>query len=307
VPRLSIIIPFSKDIQQLEESLVSVLENRPPEAQVLVILSEVYKDPYDIKEEVDFVFASFGESLPACLNLAVESSKAPVVHVVGCGMEVSPGWTDAPLELFSDPSVGAVVPCILDKADASRVLSAGVRFRTGGGRDRIGEGGLSEVLGPVSDNRFGPDLFGGFYRRDALASVGGFRASVGPVWGPLDTCLALRRLGYDTRLEPASRLYADPELFFRAPGFLQALEDERFFWRWAAEEPAAKSLINHGLLLTGETIRGLIRPDRLIRQWTGRLLGALSAGSQPATHADTLPFSDSSADDSGVESRRCAA
>ena len=284
-----------------------MLENRPPGARILVILNDVYKDPYGIKDEVDFVVASLGESLAECLNLAVESTNAPVVHIVGCGMEVSPGWTDGPLELFSDPSVGAVVPCILDKADPSRVLSAGVRFHAGGDRERIGEDESADDFQPCLEGRFGPDLFGGFYRRDALMSVGGFRASLGPAWASLDACFQLRRFGYDTRSEPASRLYADRELFQRTPGFRQALEDERFFWRWAAETGMAESLINHGLLLTGETICGLARPDRLLGQWTGRLFGALSAGSPPAALADTLPFPEPASDDSGVESRRYAA
>lgn len=307
MPRLSIIIPFSKDVQQLEESLVSVLENRPRSTQVLVVLGDVYKDPYDIKDEVDFVFASYGESVVECLNLALDAATAPVVHVLGCGMQVSPGWTDAPLDLLRNPTVASVVPCILDKRHPAKVLSAGVHYRSGGVSDRLKWGGLPEGFHLGTGECFGPDLFGGFFRRNALRSVGGFNASLGPVWGVLDPCLQLRQQGYETRFEPASELFADETLLHRRQGFRQALEDERFFWRWAAEAGTAKSIFLHTFALTAETVCGLVRPDRLVAQWAGRLAGAVSAERFAATAEPTIPFPRGLETAAGVESRRRAA
>jgi hypothetical protein len=46
VPRLSIIIPVLGSSTRLESTLVSVLENRPPDCEILVLLGAPYDDPF---------------------------------------------------------------------------------------------------------------------------------------------------------------------------------------------------------------------------------------------------------------------
>ena len=55
VPRLAIVISAIGSIESLEGTLVSVLENRPADCEILVVLNRPYSDPYDLQGEVRFV------------------------------------------------------------------------------------------------------------------------------------------------------------------------------------------------------------------------------------------------------------
>ena len=55
MPRLSIVIPVLGNLDRLEDTLVSVLANRPADCQVVVVLDQPYADPYDLKDEVQFI------------------------------------------------------------------------------------------------------------------------------------------------------------------------------------------------------------------------------------------------------------
>ena len=83
--RLSIVIPLCGTIDLLEGSLVGVLENRPDDCQVIVVLNDAYDDPYDLHDEVTFVEAPLGAGPVACLNLGIAAASAPIVHVLACG------------------------------------------------------------------------------------------------------------------------------------------------------------------------------------------------------------------------------
>ena len=52
--RLAIVITDGGSIESLESTLVSVLENRPPDCEVLVALAGPYADPYELSGEVRF-------------------------------------------------------------------------------------------------------------------------------------------------------------------------------------------------------------------------------------------------------------
>ena len=64
--RLSIIVPLMGNLQRFEETLVSVLENRPERSEVVVVTNRPYDDPYALRGEVAFVERRGG---PACCNV----------------------------------------------------------------------------------------------------------------------------------------------------------------------------------------------------------------------------------------------
>ena len=60
--RLSIIIPVLGHSTRLDDTLVSVLENRPANCEIIVVHTEPYDDPYDLAGEVRFLEARAGPS-----------------------------------------------------------------------------------------------------------------------------------------------------------------------------------------------------------------------------------------------------
>ena len=60
MPRLSIVIPVLGDPQQLDDTLLSVLENRPARCEIVVVHNRPYHDPYHLCEEVRFIQAEAG-------------------------------------------------------------------------------------------------------------------------------------------------------------------------------------------------------------------------------------------------------
>ena len=72
--RLSIVIPVLRQLDRLEDTLISVLENRPADCQIVVVLNEPYNDPYQLSGEVCFIQAAAGSSFADTLNLGVVAS-----------------------------------------------------------------------------------------------------------------------------------------------------------------------------------------------------------------------------------------
>jgi hypothetical protein len=60
--RLSVVVPAT-DVTGLEETLISVLEHRPDNSEIVVALGSPYDDPWNIREEVTFVDAAKGSGL----------------------------------------------------------------------------------------------------------------------------------------------------------------------------------------------------------------------------------------------------
>jgi hypothetical protein len=131
VPSLSIIIPVAGSTQGLEETLLSILENRPADCEVIAVLGCEYDNPYGLEDEVRLVDAPGRETLE-CLVHGIAQAAAPIVHVVAPGVEVSVGWTDAPLAQFADPQVAVVAPLVLDGPQSRRIIAAGLSYFSGG-------------------------------------------------------------------------------------------------------------------------------------------------------------------------------
>ena len=123
--RLSIVIPVLGDPQQLDDTLVSVLENRPANCEIVVVHNRPYHDPYRLSDEVRFIEAERGTALAECLNRGLAASRASVVHVLTCGVEVSAGWADVAFRRFGDPDVAAVGSVVLNRDDPEKAISAG--------------------------------------------------------------------------------------------------------------------------------------------------------------------------------------
>ena len=273
VPKLSIVIPVVGDPRQLEDTLVSVLENRPANCEIFVVHNEPYEDPYDLGDEVLFVAAERGASLADCLNQGLSASRASIVHVLACGATVRPCWTDAALRHFSDPEVAAVV---VSGSAGLAIVSAGLEIRAEGTALRLGQGQDPADATMGQRHLWGPDFLAGFYRRSALKAVHGFSSWADPVTTAIDAALALRHAGLRCELEPECLVHLDAPAVCDPSSFAQGRDAERLFWRWASAQGWARSLSAHTAMLWGQCVICLRRLT-MLAQLAGRTWGAFQA------------------------------
>ncbi|NCA11237.1 hypothetical protein EBR56_05440 [bacterium] len=236
-PQLSIVIAAPSDVAALEDTLVSVLEKRPPDAEVIVSLGCGYDDPWNIHEEVTFVQAPLGSSLVACTNVGVAASRADVTHILAAGWRATDDWADGPLARFSDDEATvAVVPLTVTADDQARPIASGIRCGCGGRRIEAQPG-----RGPTH----APALEAGFWRTAFLRQVGpGFATACRP--RPTG-----RRSGDCPDRRPAVRRSIagsaprPPPPRRRSPAFIAGLHAERLFWRSLVGQSLPAALAAH--------------------------------------------------------------
>ena len=120
------IIPVVGTADRLEGTLVSVLEHRPDNCEVIVVLNTSYDDPFELRGEIQFIEAPPATGLVGCINFGIAAATAPIVHVLASGFEASNGWLEKATQHFSDPRVAAVTPIVYDAAERDRLIAAGV-------------------------------------------------------------------------------------------------------------------------------------------------------------------------------------
>ncbi|MEN6449080.1 MAG: glycosyltransferase [Thermoguttaceae bacterium] len=276
--RLSIIVPLLGEPSQLDDTLVSVLENRPANCEVLVVHRGRYDDPYGLAGEVRFIEADSGATLAECLNLGLRASRAPVVHVLRCGVEVTPGWAEAAVGHFRDAEVAGVAAVVVSTQEPRQIVSAGVGYRAEGVAWPLDEGAAPDRLEECQNNLCGPDILAGFYCRSTIESLGGFSSHAADMLIGIDAALAIRQAGFRCVVEPNCVAHAGNAIAPARPGFRHGHDAERLFWRWASAHGWCRSLAGHAALVAGECAIGLGRP-LLFLQLLGRLLGVIRAAS----------------------------
>ena len=269
MPRLAIVISAVGSIESLEGTLVSVLENRPADCEIAVVLNRPYSDPYDLKEEVRFICTGRRSSTILGINRALATTRAPFVHLLAGGCQVSEGWADAALARFGDRRIGSVAPLVWDAQRSDRIFAAGVGYRKHGRRYLVGQG-LQALDTETQQSILGPCGFAAFYRKAALDFVGGFSTRLGARQADVDLALVLGRAGFTAAFEPCCGVRASAEADSAVGGLRQALFDERLFWRNLSGPGSARALLAHAGSVGLELAGGFPRP-RALAQLVGRL------------------------------------
>jgi hypothetical protein len=283
VCRLSVVIPHLGNATLLENTLASVLANRPADCEVMAVLVQPYDDPYDVKQDVRFVAAQACKGPVAAVNLGIQVSRAPIVHVLWPGVEVTEGWAETALRHFQDNRVAAVTPAILRRDDPSRVAAAGIVYHVGGATFAVDQGEPASSLAARPKRVLAPHPAAAFYRRSSLDGIGGLRSAWSGQLACLDAALTFQQLGLWTVFEPRSRVTGPSPGAAREGAFREALQAEEFFWRWAPVLGPVRSLAAHGILLVGETVRRLFDLSaipRLAGRLVGGCLGLLAGGNR---------------------------
>ena len=277
MPRLSIVIPVWGKLRDLEDTLLSVLENRPEDSEILVVLDEDYADPYDLKDEIRFLQTPLGTGLAAGVNLAIDASRGEIVHLLMCGARVREGWCEPALARFDDPDVAAVAPVVLDLDDPGRMVAAGATFTPGGRMKFLGRGCAVAKASRYARRVDAPHLAAGFFRRSSLDLVGQLPEEIGDRLAVMDLALTFCDLGFATVLEPQSEVLASAGIDLRTGHLRRSLDLERLFWRWSPQGGWLWALACHSASVAGELLAGVFRLS-LPAQLTGRFLGAFNVG-----------------------------
>ena len=299
--RLSIVVPVTGDTAALEETLVSVLENRPAESEVLVGLGCEYADPWNIAEEVTFVPSPRGYGVVGCVNAALDRAGGDVIHVLAAGYRATPGWTDGPVARIAAGDAAAVVPLAVAADDPLRVVAAGLRVSRGGRRisvvPRRSQAHADRYRPAPSRDPLGPSLVAGFWSAAALEHAGPRFAATCASVADADLAVALSRGGARTVVATDSRVIPPSLPAAAVPAFIEGLHAERLFWRSRAGQGLAWSLAAHGV----EVVRHAIAtaPLGTVPMLVGRLVAALAVGSYLPRSRQLRSLMESAAADAG--------
>lgn len=277
--RLSIVIPAAGDAAALEETLVSVLENRPADCEVIAAHACDYSDPWSIGDEVRLLRAPRRTNIVGCANLGIAAATGSVIHVLAAGWRATDGWTDGPVERITSGRADVVVPLGVAADDRERIVSAGIRHAPGGRRVTVAPaatagGDTTTLAGPRPT---GPTLEAGFWAADLLKEIGGgFTAACGPELADAEAAAAVACAGGRVFLDQSSRVIAGAPR--RRPGsFTAGLHAERLFWRSLAATSPVPGLVLHGV----EWLRhmAVCAPLGTLPMLAGRLVALVQFGS----------------------------
>ena len=256
-PALSIVIPAPSDSAALEATLVSVLENRPADCEIVVSLGFEYADPWNIADEVRLVPAPPGSGIAACANVGIAASAASAVHVLAAGWLATPGWTNRPLELLAAGGVSAVVPLVITTSADGSIDAAGLRVTRGGRRLEIVPSPRAVRSGRFDASRVraaGPLLEAGFWAADVLATAGpGFATSCGDWLADADMATALACLPGRVVVAAESRVIRGAPRR-RPRAFTAGLQAERLFWRGLARGSLSAAVVGHAIEVVRDAV-----------------------------------------------------
>src|SRR5262249_10440787 len=160
---------------------MSVCEFRPTGIQVIVIddgsARGAVSQVAGIFDRVEVLRTPGSHGFAAAANRGIAAATGEIIELLNDDTQVTPGWANAALRWFDDPTGGAGGPGVLPGPGRDGVPILG---SAGGG---FGRGGFGRKRGhgePPSDRFrtpcevFGASASSAFYRADVLRSVGGF-------------------------------------------------------------------------------------------------------------------------------------
>ncbi|MEM6691016.1 MAG: hypothetical protein AAF664_16430, partial [Planctomycetota bacterium] len=158
---------WGHQLAEFEATLISVLENRPSDAEILVCHDGSYEDPFDLcAEGVRFCVPTESADEPSLIDLwqaGLAEASGRHIHLIGGGAKVTAGWSDSAQLAFESDRCGIVAGhCSTDLEQPNEEVLAGIMPGSGGGL-RFADVAESRLAMPL--------LQGSFWRRELLVSV----------------------------------------------------------------------------------------------------------------------------------------
>jgi len=199
-------MPATGSQAEIDDTLLSILENRPSACEIIVVHDPSYVDPYNLADEVRFVSASKTKCRDTRMleyfNLGFEHCDGDIVHTLMPGLTIAAGWHETALQLFEDNrNVGAVAPCMVAKGN--RLTIQGVTYHSGRGK-RIVRSSKRPIVAPL--------LGTGFFRASCLRFMRGFEPRFG-CYADVELGLRFKAARYQA-VSCDSRIYSEAKQKF---------------------------------------------------------------------------------------------
>ena len=256
MPRLSIIVPHRHEDSRLEATLLSLLENRPDDSEIIVVHDGSYSDPYNLVDEVIFIEEDPSSKTLKLINAGVMAACSPAVCVLLDGAIVTDGWSEAALSTLLESETAAVAVAVqTSRGQTSHGIDARILSRP-----NFAQAGRVEASSAQAEC-IGPVLACGFYRRKVLLALGGWNEELDEQAADVELALALGSLGLACQFD-ASTLVAHAA---------QSRKLTSAAWKQLASLVAA-----HGLVATswGNSLKSLLGGCLQGRMFTAAAWGA---------------------------------
>lgn len=204
-PILSIVIPSYNGRALLATCLASIVRARPdPKLYPIEIIvaddaSEDGTAAWLAEEypEVRLVRLAVNGGFVQAANAGIEAARGAFIQLLNNDAEVLPGWVEAGLKPFSDPTIAAVAPLVAIRSRPDLVDSAGDRYDWFG---RPSKRGRSQPVERWSNRPVetvdAASASSAIYRARALRIVGGFDPIFGSYYEDVDLSLRIRLAGF---------------------------------------------------------------------------------------------------------------
>jgi hypothetical protein len=188
VPRLSIIIPHLGNDQSLENTILSVLENRPASCEIIVVHGGSYRDPYELGDEL-MLLEELGSTPVKLLNSALVAACAPVVCVLTPGVQLrNECWAESAVTAVA----GGLPLAAIGVAVNQQTTHYGISTLIAKDSAALQNGQLDQLK---KTNPLAPSLICGFYDRKTLLAVDGWATQLRFDNADVELALLFGRLG----------------------------------------------------------------------------------------------------------------
>ncbi|MBX3423371.1 MAG: glycosyltransferase family 2 protein [Pirellulaceae bacterium] len=197
--RLSIIVPHQHNDSDLENTILSALEHRPKDCEIILVHDGSYSDPYQLGDEL-LLLHEEADNPVALLNAGLAVARSPIICVLSGGVTVqSDDWAEQACQRLTSKSNSANEPASLAVGIATTATQCSYGLRM----DAVNSGSVLRS-GDYRQRHVGltcgPELTCGFYLRRMLLAVGGWNESVQWANADVELALLMNRLGIPSQL-----------------------------------------------------------------------------------------------------------
>jgi hypothetical protein len=263
VPKLAAVIPYQQGPSHLEATVLSILENRDSQIELIVVDAGRYSDPYGLSGvEMTILPVDPNTDWFSMVYEGIQSTIAPIVQVIAPGMTVTKDWWQGPLEAFSAVQMGAVQP--------SYHAPGGPRIAGGLDRTALPRRSLKQQV--RDGEAVGVSSMGGFFRKRAILALDGWLKGLPRDAADAEMTLALTALGFQMLACPESKLIIDqPARIASQPSYATGMASGQIAAAYA-QNPATGVTVDSLAGQLGQLASALVHPSTVAER-LGWVLG----------------------------------